>query len=61
VFLTFALPEPLPPKEMGIIPASRCCSARLLVPVDARADPVRPRLVLPRWLDRLLPDVRFGH
>jgi hypothetical protein len=32
---------------------------------DARADPAAPhrphRPWLPRWLDRLLPDVRFGH
>jgi RND superfamily putative drug exporter len=28
VFLTFALSEPLPPKEMGSSSASRCCSTR---------------------------------
>jgi putative drug exporter of the RND superfamily len=65
VFFTFALSGPLPPKEMGII-------LGLAVLLDA----MLVRLVLiptllrvfgryawarPRWLRRLLPDVRFGH
>jgi RND superfamily putative drug exporter len=65
VFLTFALSGPLAPKEMGIILA-------LAVAFDA----IVVRLVLlpvilrighhciwhrPRWLDRLLPAVRFSH
>jgi RND superfamily putative drug exporter len=65
VFFTFALSGPLPPKEMGVI-------LGLAVLLDA----MLVRLVLvptllrvfgryawarPRWLHRLLPDVRFGH
>jgi RND superfamily putative drug exporter len=65
VFFTFALSGPLPPKEMGVI-------LGLAVLLDA----MLVRLVLiptllrvfgryawarPRWLQRLLPDVRFGH
>jgi RND superfamily putative drug exporter len=65
VFFTFALSGPLPPKEMGVI-------LGLAVLLDA----VLVRLVLiptllrvlgrhawarPRWLGRLLPDIRFGH
>ena len=65
VFLTFALSGPLPPKEMGII-----------LGVAVLLDAVLVRLLLvpvllrfagaaawwqPRWLDRMLPDVRFGH
>jgi RND superfamily putative drug exporter len=65
VFFTFALSGPLPPKEMGII-------LGLAVLLDA----MLVRLVLmptllrvfgrhawgrPRWLRRMLPDVRFGH
>ncbi len=65
VFLTFALSGPLPPKEMGVI-----------LGVAVLLDAMLVRLVLvptllrvfgryawarPRWLHRLLPDVRFGH
>jgi RND superfamily putative drug exporter len=65
VFFTFALSGPLPPKEMGVI-----------LGVAVLLDALLVRLVLiptllrvfgrwawaqPRWLDRLLPDVRFGH
>jgi putative drug exporter of the RND superfamily len=65
VFFTFALSGPLPPKEMGVI-----------LGVAVLLDAMLVRLVLiptllrlfgryawarPRWLDRLLPDVRFGH
>lgn len=65
VFFTFALAGTLPMKEMGFI---------LGVAVLADAFVVRLVLVpallalvgesawwLPRWADRLLPDVRFGH
>jgi RND superfamily putative drug exporter len=65
VFLTFALSGPLPPKEMGVI-----------LGIAVLLDAMLVRLVLiptllrafghyawaqPRWLDRILPDVRFGH
>jgi len=65
VFLTFALSGPLPPKEMGVI-----------LGIAVLLDAMLVRLVLvptllrvfghwawarPRWLGRLLPDVRFGH
>jgi RND superfamily putative drug exporter len=65
VFFTFALSGPLPPKEMGVILGiavllDAALVRLLLVPVMLR--------VLGRWawwlpkpLDRLLPDVRFGH
>ena len=65
VFFTFALSGPLPPKEMGII-------LGIAVLLDAALDPAaappgaaaaaRPLgLVAAEPLDRLLPDVRFGH
>lgn len=65
VFFTFALSGPLPPKEMGVI-----------LGIAVLLDAMLVRLVLiptllrvfgrhawarPRWLDRLLPNVRFGH
>jgi RND superfamily putative drug exporter len=65
VFFTFALSGPLPPKEMGVI-----------LGIAVLLDAMLVRLVLiptllrifgryawarPRWLRRLLPDVRFGH
>jgi RND superfamily putative drug exporter len=65
VFFTFALSGPLPPKEMGVI-----------LGVAVLLDAMLVRLILvptllrifghwawarPRWLDRILPDVRFGH
>jgi putative drug exporter of the RND superfamily len=65
VFFTFALSGPLPPKEMGVILGiavllDAALVRLLLVPVMLR--------LLGRWawwlpepLDRLLPDVRFGH
>ncbi len=65
VFFTFALSGPLPPKEMGVI-------LGLAVLLDAALVrlllvPVMLRLLgkwawwLPKPLDRVLPDVRFGH
>ena len=65
VFFTFALSGPLPPKEMGVILGiavllDAALVRLLLVPVLLR--------LLGRWawwlpapLDRILPDVRFGH
>ncbi|MDX6687622.1 MAG: putative drug exporter of the superfamily [Baekduia sp.] len=65
VFVTFALSGPLPPKEMGVILGvavllDAALVRLLLVPVMLR--------LLGRWawwvpkpLNRLLPDVRFGH
>lgn len=65
VFFTFALAEPLPPKEMGII-----------LGVAVLLDAVLIRLVLlptilrisgsgawwsPRWLDQVLPKISFKH
>jgi RND superfamily putative drug exporter len=65
VFFTFAISGPLPPKEMGVI-----------LGVAVLLDAMLVRLVLiptllrvfgryawarPKWLARVLPDVRFGH
>ncbi len=65
VFFTFALSGPLPPKEMGVI-----------LGVAVLLDAMLVRLILiptllrvfghwawarPRWLDRILPNVTFGH
>jgi RND superfamily putative drug exporter len=65
VFFTFALSGPLPPKEMGIILGVAVLLDALLVRLVLL--PVLLRLTgrwawyLPSWLDRILPDVRFGH
>ncbi len=65
VFFTFALSGPLPPKEMGIILGIAVLLDALLVRL--LLVPILLRLTgatawyLPRWLDRILPDVRFGH
>jgi len=65
VFLTFALSGPLPPKEMGIILGVAVLLDALLVRL--LLVPVALRLAgaaawwRPRWLLRVLPDVRFGH
>ena len=65
VFFTFALSGPLPPKEMGIILGVAVLLDAFLVRLVLL--PVALRLAgraawwQPRWLDRLLPDVRFGH
>jgi len=65
VFFTFALSGPLPPKEMGVI-----LGVAVLLdtfPVRLLLLPVFLRLAgqaawsMPAWLDRTLPDVRFGH
>ncbi len=65
VFFTFALSGPLPPKEMGVILGiavllDAFLVRLLLVPVLLRlAGPAA--WYLPSWLNRILPDVRFGH
>ena len=65
VFFTFALSGPLPPKEMGVI-----LGVAVLLdtfPVRLLLLPVFLRLAgeaawsMPPWLNRTLPDVRFGH
>jgi len=65
VFFTFALSGPLPPKEMGIILGVAVLLDALLVRL--MLVPILLRLTgraawwLPKWLDRILPDVHFGH
>jgi putative drug exporter of the RND superfamily len=65
VFFTFALSGPLPPKEMGVILGIAVLLDAMLVRLVLI--PTLLRVVgryawaLPRWLDRILPDVRFGH
>jgi len=65
IFFTFALSGPLPPKEMGVILGIAVLLDALLIRLVLI--PVLLRLLgpsawaLPRWLDRALPDVRFGH
>ena len=65
VFFTFALSGPLPPKEMGVILGVAVLLDAFLVRLLLM--PVFLRLAgsaawyLPAWLDRVLPDVSFGH
>ena len=65
VFFTFALSGPLPPKEMGVILGVAVLLDALLIRLLLL--PVLLRLAgrwawwQPRWLDRMLPNVRFGH
>jgi RND superfamily putative drug exporter len=65
VFFTFALSGPLPPKEMGVVLGvavllDAFVVRLLLMPVLLRlAGP--SAWYLPRWLDRILPDVRLDH
>ena len=65
VFFTFALSGPLPPKEMGVILGIAVLLDTFLVRLLLL--PVFLRLAgsaawyLPSWLDRVMPDVRFGH
>jgi RND superfamily putative drug exporter len=65
VFFTFALSGPLPPKEMGVILGVAVLLDTFLVRLLLL--PVFMRLAggaawyLPPWLDRVLPDVRFGN
>ncbi len=65
VFFTFALSGPLPPKEMGVILGvavllDAFLVRLLLLPVFLRLAG-RAAWYSPRWLDRVLPDVKFGH
>ena len=65
VFFTFALSGPLPPKEMGIILGIAVLLDAFLVRLVLL--PVMLRLTgraawwVPRWLARVLPDIRFSH
>jgi putative drug exporter of the RND superfamily len=65
VFFTFALSGPLPPKEMGVILGVAVLLDAMLVRLILIPTLLRVfghwAWALPRWLDRLLPDVRFGH
>jgi RND superfamily putative drug exporter len=65
VFFTFALSGPLPPKEMGVILGiavllDAALIRLLLVPVMLRLLG-RRAWYAPRWVGRMLPNVRFGH
>ena len=65
VFFTFALSGPLPPKEMGMILGiavllDAFLVRLLLLPVFLRLSG-RAAWYLPAWLDRILPEVHFGH
>ncbi|WSJ01813.1 MMPL family transporter [Nocardia sp. NBC_01329] len=65
VFFTFALAQPLPPKEMGIILGVAVLLDALVVRLVLL--PVILRLTgrgawwSPRWLRRVLPSIRFAH
>ncbi len=65
VFFTFALSGPLPPKEMGIVLGVAVLLDAFLVRLVLL--PVLLRLTgkaawwSPRWLTRVLPDIRFSH
>ena len=65
VFFTFALSGPIPPKEMGVILGVAVLLDAMLIrlvlmPVLLRVMG-RRAWTLPSWLDRILPDVTFGH
>ncbi|QDQ96206.1 MMPL family transporter [Tomitella fengzijianii] len=65
VFFTFALADPLPPKEMGIILGTAVLLDAVLVRLVLL--PVTLRLAgraawwSPRWLDKVLPKISFSH
>lgn len=65
VFYTFALAGTLPMKEMGIILGTAVLLDALvvrLVLLPAVLHLIGPRAWwLPRWVDRVLPDIRFAH
>jgi putative drug exporter of the RND superfamily len=65
VFFTFALSGPLPPKEMGVILGIAVLLDAMLVRLILIPTLLRIfgswAWALPSWLDRVLPDVRFGH
>ncbi|WP_329237012.1 MMPL family transporter [Streptomyces canus] len=64
-FFTFALADPLPPKEMGIVLGVAVLLDAFLIKLVLL--PVLLRLTgrapwwAPAWLRRILPDVRFSH
>ena len=65
VFFTFALSGPLPPREMGIILGvavllDAALVRLLLLPVLMRLAGTRLWWI-PKWVDRRLPKVSFGH
>jgi RND superfamily putative drug exporter len=65
VFLTFALSGPIPPKEMGVVLAvavllDATLIRLVLLPVALRLLGARAWWI-PRWLNRLLPEVNLGH
>jgi len=65
VFFTFAVSGPIPPKEMGVILGVAVLLDAMLIrlvlmPVLLRVMG-RAAWATPRWLDRVLPDVTFGH
>jgi RND superfamily putative drug exporter len=65
VFMTFALSGPLAPKEMGLILAvavflDALCIRLVLLPVVLRLSG-HAAWYAPRWLRRILPEVRFAH
>lgn len=65
VFFTFALSGPLPPKEMGIVLGvavllDAALIRLLLLPVLLRLTG-RAAWASPRWLQKILPTVRFSH
>ncbi|MFD2398957.1 MMPL family transporter [Prauserella oleivorans] len=65
VFFTFALANPLPPKEMGIILGIAVLLDAALIRLVLL--PVLLRLTghgawwSPRWLRKMLPTIRFSH
>ena len=65
VFFTFAVSGPLPPKEMGIILGVAvlldAALIRLLLLLVLLRLMGRWAWYLPRWADRVLPKVTFGH
>ncbi len=65
VFFTFAISGPLPPKEMGVILGvavllDAMLVRLILIPTLLRVFG-RYAWAVPRWLDRVLPNVTFGH
>ncbi|NUR58327.1 MAG: MMPL family transporter [Catenulispora sp.] len=65
VFFTFALSGPLPPKEMGVILGvavflDAALIRLVLLPVLLRGLG-RAAWSCPKWLARVLPDIRFSH
>ncbi len=65
VFFTFALSGPLPPKEMGVILGIAVLLDAMLVRLILIPTLLRvfghAAWASPRWLSRVLPDVKFGH